>query len=61
MEAPAGPPSLRVVPPPADDPADTPDDAPARPAPAKRRGRAAVPSWSDVLLTTAPPQERDDD
>ncbi len=37
--------------------AAAPEPAAAR-APAKR-GRASVPGWADVLLSTAPPQERD--
>lgn len=51
VPAPAGPPALRVVPPPVEEEA---------PKPA-RRGRASVPTWADVLLSTAPPKEQQDD
>jgi hypothetical protein len=39
-------------------PAATKRTAKAAPAPAQRRGRASVPSWSDVLLGGSPPAAR---
>lgn len=54
---PAGPPTLRVVPPPAAEP----QPAPKRVAKKRAAGeRAHVPDWADVLLGAAPARERND-
>ena len=72
-EGPSGPPTLRVVPPPAHlDPTPTPTPAPTptltptpapAPAPVRRAAgaRASVPAWADVLLGIAPVEPSGDD